>query len=91
MALLDAQGCFLPAGFERIELPRVLELFMPIPSMLYAEYYAHPVWQRLRSGAVSNAEIVAWLVHNYHISCSAGAITARRAGTPPARSCKRFP
>lgn len=79
MELLAAQGCFLPALGSEIRLKDVVSLFQPIRSHFYAQYYAHPVWKRLRSGAASRGELTAWIIHNYHISRSAGTIAARMA------------
>lgn len=79
VALLEAEGCFLPRARPVIPLRDVPALFLPLRSQLYAEYYAHPFWGRLRSGAASTAEFAAWAVHNYHVSRSAGPIAARRA------------
>lgn len=80
-ALLDAQGCFLPNRPERLTSRAVLRMFQPIRSQLYAQYYAHPLWTRLRSGEASRGELTAWMIHNYHISRSAGVIAARMAAT----------
>jgi len=78
-ALLEAQGCFLPDRPERLTARRVLHMFQPVRSQLYAQYYSHPVWARLRSGEASRGELTAWMIHNYHVSRSAGVIAARMA------------
>lgn len=78
-ALLDAQGCFLPDPPERLTRREVLRLFQPLRSQLYAQYYSHPTWGRLRRGEASRGELTAWMIHNYHVSRSAGVIAARMA------------
>lgn len=77
--LLDAQGCLLPEMLDQMTALDVLKLFQPLRSQLYAEYYRHPVWERIRSGAASRGELEAWMIHNYHVSRSAGVIAARMA------------
>jgi hypothetical protein len=79
ITLLEAQGCFLPTIAGDVALRDVVALFQPIRSKLYADYYAHPLWHRLGSGEASKAELTAWVIHNYHISRSAGVIAARMA------------
>jgi hypothetical protein len=77
--LLDAQGCFVPERKPSYTLREVRALFDPLRSQWYAEYYAHPLWDRLRSGRASLNELLAWLLHNYHVSRSAGVAGARMA------------
>src|SRR4051794_38203482 len=48
-ALLDAQGCFLRARPTVLSPDEILAVFRPLRSALYAAYYAHPLWQDLRS------------------------------------------
>ena len=79
IALLDAQGCFLPIVDREVSVRDILALFQPLRSKFYADYYAHPLWCRLRTGQASMGELLAWVVHNYHISRSAGVIAARMA------------
>jgi hypothetical protein len=81
LALLEAQGCFLPARPEKLTARAVLRLFQPLRSQLYAQYYSHPAWSRLRNGDASRGELTAWMIHNYHVSRSAGVIAARMALT----------
>jgi hypothetical protein len=78
-ALLDAQGCFLLDPPNRLTAREVLRLFQPLRSQLYAQYYSHSTWGRLRSGEASRGELTAWMTHNYHVSRSAGVIAARMA------------
>lgn len=80
--LLSAQGCFLPAVPEQLGLRDLYRLLQPIRSELYAAYYAHPLWTRLREGSASTGEFAAWALHNYQISRSAGPIAARMAQQP---------
>lgn len=79
VSLLDAQGCLLPALPEEMTARDVLKLFQPLRSHLYAEYYRHPEWARIRTGEASRGELEAWMIHNYHVSRSAGVIAARMA------------
>jgi hypothetical protein len=90
LALLEAQGCFLPARPERLTARAVLRLFQPLRSELYAQYYSHPAWSRLRNGDASRGELTAWMIHNYHISRSAGVIAARMASTTPDGDLREF-
>jgi hypothetical protein len=79
VALLDAQGCFIPEAANELRLRDLLQRFQPIRSLFYSEYYGHPAWEIIRSGRASQAQLVAWVIHNYHISRSAGVIAARMA------------
>src|SRR6185503_20799475 len=78
VTLLDAQGCFLPEPASD-SLADALAAFLPLRSVMYADYYSHPLWTRLRDGAATAGELTTWAVHNYHVSRSAGAIAARRS------------
>lgn len=77
--LLDAQGCFTPIAKPSYTLREVKAMFDPLRSQWYADYYAHPAWQHLRSGQASRNGLLAWLIHNYHISRAAGIVAARMA------------
>lgn len=77
--LLDAQGCFVPEARGAYTLREVEALFRPLRSQWYATYYAHPTWARLRSGRASHNELLAWLLHSYHVSRAAGIASARMA------------
>lgn len=78
--LLDAQGCFHQQESKAdYSLQDVRALFDPFRSSWYAAYYAHPFWQRLRTGEASRNELLAWVIHNYHISRAAGVVGARMA------------
>ncbi len=90
VALLEAQGCFLPALPDRLTARSVLKLFQPLRSQLYADYYGHPAWARLQSGRASRGELAAWMVHNYHVSRSAGVIAARMAASTPDPELRAF-
>jgi hypothetical protein len=88
--LLEAQGCFLPTMPQLLTAKGLLALFQPIRSQLFAQYYAHPVWKRLRSGKATRAELHAWMLHNYHISRCAGPIVARMATHTSEVADKKF-
>jgi hypothetical protein len=79
VVLLDAQGCFTKNKKSRYSLQEVKDLFDPLRSKWYASYYAHPVWNEFRKGVASKNGLLAWLVHNYHISRAAGNVAARMA------------
>lgn len=77
--LLDAQGCFVPPREASYALRELAGLFDPLRSEWFAAYYAHPLWNRLRTGKASHNELLAWLLHNYHVSRAAGIAAARMA------------
>jgi hypothetical protein len=89
--LLEAQGCF--TSLERkaaYSLGEARELFDPLRSMWYARYYAHSLWERLRTGTATRNAILAWVIHNYHISRAAGVVGARIAAKAPDPSWRAF-
>jgi hypothetical protein len=90
ISFLTAQGCFLPKLDCHVRLREVLPLFEPLRSGMYAEYYSHPLWRRLRSGLATRAELLSWIIHNYHISRSAGPIAARMATHAPQARLRTF-
>lgn len=77
--LLSAQGCFSPEVKGCYSLREAKELFDPLRSQWYAAYYAHPAWNLIRHGQASRNGLLAWLIHNYHISRAAGVAAARMA------------
>lgn len=77
--LLSAQGCFTSIEKSHYSLKEVKALFDPLRSEWYATYYAHPAWEQIRSGAANGNIVLAWLIHNYHISRAAGIVAARMA------------
>lgn len=80
LRLLKEQGCLsYPNRREFYTLKEVQELFTNLCAQWYGTYYAHPLWQRLRDGSLSINALVAWLIHNYHVSRSAGMSDARCA------------
>jgi hypothetical protein len=80
LELLKQQGCLsFPADREQYSLSEVQELFVHLCAQWYREYYSHPLWQRLRNGSLGVNALVAWLIHNYHVSRSAGMSDARCA------------
>lgn len=90
VALLDAQGCFTPEPVHVLRLRDLLQRFQPIRSLFYSEYYNHPAWDVIRSGQASQAQLVAWVIHNYHVSRSAGVIAARMASRTTTERLKSF-
>ena len=72
VSLLRAQGCFLPQVGAQCEPGVVIDYFRPLKSHLYAEYQAHPLWERIRRGDATRGVLTAWVIQNYHISRSAG-------------------
>jgi len=89
--LLEAQGCFTSAERKAAyTLREVRDLFDPLRSMWYARYYAHPLWERLRSGTATQNALLAWVIHNYHISRAAGVVGARMAACAPEPSWREF-
>jgi len=84
IALLDAQGCIIPRPLTgSVSLCALRERFDRTRGAWYAAYNAHPLWDRLRSGRASRNELLAYLVHNYHVSRTAGAVAARMASRGP--------
>jgi hypothetical protein len=80
LELLDAQGCLEREPLvSQLSLADLRDRFDRIRNNWYAQYYAHPLWNRLRQGTASLNELVAYLVHNYHISRAAGSVAARMA------------
>jgi len=85
VTLLEAQGCLVaPPLADAVSLCALRARFDALRSNWYAAYYAHPLWDRLRTGEASRNELVAYLLHNYHISRAAGAVAARMATRGPA-------
>jgi hypothetical protein len=74
---------FINQGYLRYKIENELtlrntkEIFDSIRVKWYNEYYAHPVWQLLREGKLNRNGLLAWIVHNYHVSRSAGMTDAR--------------
>ncbi len=89
--LLEAQGCFTSTErYAFYPLREVRRLFDPLRSAWYAAYYAHPLWGRLRTGTATRNELLAWVIHNYHISRAAGVVGARLAATAPEPAWRAF-
>jgi thiaminase len=89
--LLEAQDCFFQSkAQERYTVREVKELFDRIASTWYSDYYAHPVWQELRQGALPLSGFVAWVLHNYHVSRAAGRSGARCATRYPRLELRSF-
>ena len=78
--LFQAAGLLTVPHKNAYSLREVKDLFEPLCTTWHARYYSHPVWKRLRGGELSRNAFVAWVLHNYHLSRSAG-ITAARCAT----------
>jgi hypothetical protein len=86
LELLDRQGCIVPPPLDRpLSLHELRDRFDRICSGWYAQYYQHPLWERLRAGRASRNELLAYVTHNYHVSRAAGVVAARMAVRGPAR------
>ncbi|MGF6332117.1 hypothetical protein ABH909_004995 [Pseudomonas sp. BS3782 TE3695] len=77
--LLSAQGCFTSIEKTHYSLKEIKALFDPLRSEWYATYYAHLAWEQIRTGKSNRNVLLAWLIHNYHISRAAGIVAARMA------------
>lgn len=88
--LLSAQGCFTSVVKSHYSLEEVKVLFAPLRSEWYAAYYAHPTWELIRSGTANRNVLLAWLIHNYHISRAAGIVAARMAATGKSKNWQTF-
>jgi len=60
-----------------ITLRQAKEIFDSIRVRWYNDYYSHPLWNLLRKGELNRNGLLAWLIHNYHVSRSAGMTDAR--------------
>src|SRR5579864_7475915 len=80
LTLLKLQGCFsYPDDRSSYTLKEVKQLFESVCSYWYAQYYSHPLWQRLRDGTLSRNGLLAWLIYNYHVARSVGTSASRCA------------
>jgi hypothetical protein len=90
---LEILGCLTandwPSSFT---LKSARRLFRPLQCFWYKQYYSHPLWDSLRHGKLPKSGLLAWLLHNYHISQIAGRVDARLAVTRlgPAHIAKFF-
>lgn len=90
VTLLSLQGCLSYADDRpAYTLREVRDLFRPVATSWYGRYYRHPLWTRLREGTLSRRGLVAWLLHNYHVSRSAGMSDARCAVRLPRAELRR--
>lgn len=80
---LAHQGCFRLQLAQDLSQDELIERFEPTVGRWHAIYYGHPLWDDLSSGQATRDELIAWMIHNYHISRSAGATDARSAVTAP--------
>jgi TENA/THI-4/PQQC family len=80
ITLLSVQGCLTyPDDKPSYQLREVAALYRALCSTWYGIYYRHPLWTRLREGNLSRNALIAWLIHNYHLSRSAGMSASRCA------------
>jgi len=77
VTLLVNQGYLAYKVGDELNLKEAKEIFDSIRIRWYREYYNHPVWEQLRKGALNENGLLAWLIHNYHVSRSAGMTDAR--------------
>jgi hypothetical protein len=82
--LLQLAGCLTAEHRDSYALHEVRDLFEPLCITWHAIYYRHPIWQQLREGRLSKNALLAWILHNYHLSRSAG-VTAARCATRSSR------
>lgn len=75
--LLRIAGCLTVEDRPQYTLAEVRTLFVPLCISWHARYYGHPLWARLREGRASRNALVAWILHTYHLSQSAGVTAAR--------------
>lgn len=88
--LLATMKCLTAAKKPTFSLREVINLFEPLCVTWHAAYYSHPIWDRLRSGTVTKNAMVAWVLHNYHLSRSAGVTAARCAAYCPRKDIRRL-
>jgi hypothetical protein len=89
LSALWQQGCFRFRSPEQLSRHQLFEAFEPLANRWYATYFDHPIWGRLETGKASKGELLGWVLHNYHVSRSAGGTDARCAvarGDQAARS-----
>ncbi|TGD78235.1 hypothetical protein [Hymenobacter wooponensis] len=72
-------GMFAHKRKEIYKLYEVLEVFEIMSTIWHALYYSHPIWDKLRNGELSESGFIAWVLHNYHLSRSAGVTASRCA------------
>lgn len=81
IALLRYEGGLAFSDTEpAYTLRQIREIFVPLILEWYGHYYSHPIWNMLRAGTLGQSGLIAWIVHNYHMSRSVG-MTAARAAT----------
>jgi hypothetical protein len=87
---LTRTGFFSHLENEEYSLRECRQIFDQMISEWYAEYYQHPVWEKARKGELSKSGLLAWLIHNYHISIAAGITDARAAVSMPTAELRSF-
>jgi hypothetical protein len=85
---MSQQGCFRFDCPSQVSRRQLVELFEAFANRWYALYYQHPLWERLKSGQAPRPALVAWVLHNYHVSRSAGATDARCASAAHAQAVR---
>ena len=91
LTLLDLQGCLrYPDDRAFYTLKEVSNIFCALRASWYAQYYRHALWHRLREGSLSLNALVSWLIHNYHLSRSAGVSAARCSTRSPRADIRKL-
>src|ERR1043166_200513 len=83
LALLDVTGCLTAEKRDQYSYAEVGLIIERMAIEWHALYYSHPLWDLLRNGSIGRNGFVAWVLHNYHLSRSAGATAARGAIRSP--------
>jgi hypothetical protein len=90
LVLLRAQGCLTFPKKSKYSSKEYLEIFNAATLSWYYDYYSHSLWNRLRSGCASKEELIAWILHNYHVSLNAGITHARIADSDKDLSASHY-
>lgn len=77
VTLLVNQGYLAYEIGDELSLKEAKQIFDSIRIRWYREYYHHTVWEQLRKGQLNENGLLGWLIHNYHVSRSAGMTDAR--------------
>src|ERR1043165_1265570 len=89
LGLLRLARCVTTPLKDEYQLSEVRDLFISLCISWHGHYYSHPLWTRLREATLSRNALVAWIIHNYHLSQSAGATAARCATRESRKEVKR--
>jgi len=90
LALLEVTGCLRAEERGDYSYAEVGLIIEHMTIAWHGLYYSHPVWNRLRSGELGRNGFVAWVLHNYHLSRSAGATAARGVLRSPTGAIRRL-